>query len=572
MSEVNYWQRLGNRRTARRTLLVGGAAFAAAASGMGCGSSNDKDAATTSSASPAAGGGTQQAAQPQGQPKMGGTLVAAMPKEPTNYDPHLQVDSSKVGFLNLTSNGLFRIKSKGVTDFQSLDMEPELLASMPETPDKTTMILKVRQGVKWHNLPPVNGRVFNAEDVKYNIERMKLAKQADGGNNERAWIQAEIDSVTVVDPATVSVKFKKPSPLWVNFMATGYQKLIAPEVKEPTTTLIGTGPFTMQKHDRDAQAVFKKNPDYFKQGMPYIDEFIWRSDTAPGRRVAGLKTGDYAFGGVEPTDFPDVKKANPKIIEHKYLPLTYPGVTGFDLTVKPLDDVRIRRAVAQAIDYEGIIKAVFDGDGNRQPMIPLGFSEFAVKPSDLPNNTYNVEKARALMREAGYDATKMLKLEIETNQAYPNNVKMQPILKEQLKEIFIDVTALPALPPTEFLGKRNSAGGGWMIRMWEHATFSEPDEFLYSFYHTTGSRNYGKWGGPELDAMIEKQRGDVSKEERKKILGDIQRELADKMYRIGTVVPTLRYVIQPWLKGFSTLAAESGYQGLQVENSWIDKS
>ena len=108
--------------------------------------------------------------------------------------------------------------------------------------------------------------------------------------------------------------------------------------------------------------------------------------------------------------------------------------------------------------------------------------------------------------------------------------------------------------------------------MWNHAAFGEPDEFLSAFYHTTGSRNYGKWGGPELDALIEKQRGDVTTDERAKVLMDIQKYLADQMYRFGLVSPTPRQALQPWLKGMVTLAAETGYQGLQVENSWIDKS
>ena len=149
---------------------------------------------------------------------------------------------------------------------------------------------------------------------------------------------------------------------------------------------------------------------------------------------------------------------------------------------------------------------------------------------------------------------------------------MQPIMQEQLKEIFVNVTALPVVPPTEFLGRRNAPGQGWTARMWSHAAFGEPDEFLFGFYHTTGSRNYGKWGSPQLDAMIDKQRGDVSKEERKKILLDIQKELDDKAYRQGVVVPQPYYAVQPWLRGFVTLAAETGYQALQVENVWIDKS
>lgn len=570
MSEHSYWQGKSSRRIRRRGMLrgtvLGGSALAIAAA---CGGGGEKKGGEGGIPSGGVIGATPTVTT--AQPKYGGSLVAAMPKEPTTYDPHLSVDSSKVGFLDLTSNGLFRLKTVGVTDFQSLEMEPDLLASMPAVPDKTTLVLKVRPGVKWHNLAPVNARPFDAEDVKYNIERMKLPKQADGAANERAWIQAEVDSVQVMDPQTVQVKFKKPFPLWINFMATGYQKLVAREVQSPATQLVGTGPFIMTQHDRDAQATFKKNPEYFKKGLPYLDEFIWRADPNEGHRLAGLKTGDYAFGGVNPTDRAELKKSNPKIVEHKYIGLTFP-CWGFDLTRPELQDVRVRRAFFTAIDWQGIIKALYDGDGYQLPPIPAGLAEYAVKLKDLPYHQYDVAKAKAMMEAAGFSASNQLKVEIETNQAYNENIKMQPILQQQLKDIHVNVTALPVVPPTEFLGKRNSPGGGWQVRMWSHSAFGEPDEFLFGFYHSTGSRNYGKWGSPQLDAMIEKQRGDVTKEERKKILLDIQKELDDKAYRQGVVVPQPYYAVQSWVRGFVTLAAETGYQGLQVENTWIDRT
>lgn len=574
MSTSNYWQNSTSRRLRRRgvlrsTLLSASALAVAAACGGG--SSNKSTEGSSGGTSGEAKGPSIGATPTQvtEQPKLGGSAVAAMPKEPANYDPHLAVDSSKIGFLNLTSNGLFRLKTKGVTDFQSLEYEPDLLASS-ESPDKTTLVLKIRPGVKWHNVAPVNARTFDAEDVKYNIERMKKPTQADGGANERAWIQDAVDTVQVVDPTTVQVKFKQPFPLWSPFMATSYQKILAREVQTPATQIVGTGPFTLVKHDRDAQASFKKNPDYFKQGLPYLDEWVWRSDTAQAHRIAGLKTEDYAFGGVNPTELADVKKANPKLIEQKYIGLTYP-CWGFDLTRPEFQDVRVRQAMFMAVDWDGISKALYDGDAYKLPPIPAGFTQFTAKPADLPHNQFKVADAKALMQAAGFNDGNMLKLEIETNQGYPENIKMQPILQQQLKDIFVDVTALPTVPPTEFLGKRNSPGGGWQVRMWSHASFSDPDEFLFSFYHSTGSRNYGKWGSPQLDAMIEKQRGDVTAEERKKILLDIQKELDDKAYRQGLVSPQPRYMVQSWFRGWVVLAAEPGYEALQVENSWINK-
>ena len=146
-------------------------------------------------------------------------------------------------------------------------MEPDL-AERWETPDDTTYIFHLRQGVKWHNKPPVNGRELVAEDVKFTFDRFLTEK----ANADRYMLEA-VDRVEVVDRYTVKFLLKEPYVWLVNVLATPRSMwIIAPEVVQQfgdlkkAETAIGTGPFLLERYEPNVKTVFKRNPDYFRQG------------------------------------------------------------------------------------------------------------------------------------------------------------------------------------------------------------------------------------------------------------------------------------------------------------------
>ena len=159
---------------------------------------------------------------------------------------------------------------------------------------------------------------------------------------------------------------------------------------------------------------------------------------------------------------------------------------------------------------------------------------------------------------------------LDTNVSYSDEVETMPLLQQFLKGINIDATELRKVEPAQFLGPTNKPGG-FDMRLWRHSAFSEPDEFVTNFYQQGASRNYGGWGSDKVDALIKQQRNLADKNERKKVLVEIQKELANSNWRIAM---EQKYEFVGWykqVKGWRALAADPGYYALPFEHTWLDK-
>ena len=570
-TDLSYWE----RRYSRRGLIAasGTAAFIAA-----CGGSNNNQAKSTqapaSGAAPAtkaagaSGSPAAAAAAPQGQPKNGGVLRYHLPKEPGNLDPHLATDSSTTAFSDLAYNALLRFKTGANVDVQSLELEGEL-AEKWETPDTQTVILHIRQGVKWQNKAPMNGRPFTADDVKWGVPRIGTDKP----EFQRATFFKGISSIDTTDANTVVIKQKEPNVPFLTYLAVPYHKMLPREVVEKEgdakNTMIGTGPFTLESFTRGGKAVFKKNPDYFKKGMPYLDGVEITGVLEPAARLAAFRANETDLMIFSKADDADTTKKQVSAVQtEKFTPFFYYMAFGFDVTRGPLQDERVRQAIALVIDHPGIRRAIFQDEAVRSMPIPVGFKTWLADPKDLDFYTEKVDvaKAKQLMEAAGQGAG--FKTTMDTNVSYTDEAETMPLLQQMLKQINIDVTDLKKIEPAAFLGPTN-APGGFDQRLWRHSAFSEPDEFVTNFYQKGASRNYGGWGSDQLDALIKQQRNLAGATERKKVLIQIQKALATSNYRIGLEQP---YEIVGWynkVKGWRALAADPGYYCLPFENTWL---
>ena len=148
--------------------------------------------------------------------------------------------------------------------------------------------------MKWHNKPPVNGRELVAEDVKFTYDRFLTEK----GNGNRYLLDA-VDRIEVVDRYTVKFLLKEPFVWLINVLAYPLSTwIVAPEVVQQygdlkkAETAIGTGPFILERYEPNVKSVFKRNPDYYRKGQPYVEGWngwssrmnrpVWRC-IAPGR-------------------------------------------------------------------------------------------------------------------------------------------------------------------------------------------------------------------------------------------------------------------------------------------------
>jgi peptide/nickel transport system substrate-binding protein len=171
-------------------------------------------------------------------------------------------------------------------------VEPDL-AERWEEPDDTTVVFHLRRGVRWHNRPPVNGRELTAEDVKFTYDRF-LAEKA----NPLRFMLDAVDRVEAVDRYTVRFRLKEPFVWLLNMLAnpTGTW-IVAREVVDKhgdlkrAETAIGTGPFTLERYEPNVKTVFRRNPDYFLAGLPWVDGVGWAVMEDESVQLAAYRTG-----------------------------------------------------------------------------------------------------------------------------------------------------------------------------------------------------------------------------------------------------------------------------------------
>ncbi|HZP25620.1 MAG TPA: ABC transporter substrate-binding protein, partial [Dehalococcoidia bacterium] len=189
MQEQNYWTRLQRSRVSRRRFMAGSAAAVAglAAAGIvGCSSSSTSDNKST---------GTQTS----GQPKRGGKLAFQYAIQPPHLDPHQTTSAGVGGTAGVAYSRLVRYK---VTEMAKALIVEGDLAEKIEQPQPESYIFTLRKGVKWHNIPPVSGREFVANDVAYTFNRQNQLKVNSG-------FTESIDKITVINDYQVRVDLKR---------------------------------------------------------------------------------------------------------------------------------------------------------------------------------------------------------------------------------------------------------------------------------------------------------------------------------------------------------------------------
>jgi peptide/nickel transport system substrate-binding protein len=256
---------------------------------------------------------------PAGQPKRGG-ILRVRGYDPPHFDPH-QTNSFKTHTtLSFVYSKLVRHTVGSEIPPGTFLVEPDL-AERWEALDNTTYVFHLRKGVTWHNKPPLNGRELVAEDVKFTYDRFLTTQ----GNPLRFMLEP-VHRVEVADRYTVKFLLKEPYVWLVDALAYPWGMwIIAPEVvqhfgdlKKPESA-IGTGPFLLERYEPNVKTVFKRNPDYFRQGQPWVDGVQWLvlEDNSTGLamyRTGQIDCGPWHNGTVRQQDLEALKKTHPTLV------------------------------------------------------------------------------------------------------------------------------------------------------------------------------------------------------------------------------------------------------------------
>lgn len=495
--------------------------------------------------------------------KRGGLLKAQRQNDWPTHDPHLSQTSSQD--MPLVFDYLTRIDLNPTTG--TFDIRPSLADSW-ELPDPTTVVFKLRTGVKFHDSTDCD-----AAAIKWNLDRMMTHPQSAAKNHT-----ASIASVEAPDPTTLRLNLKTPSPvLFVNLSseADSVTGIMSPTHAQKVgdaglaRQAVGSGPFQMAEFRPGSQATYRRNASYWRKAadgspLPYIDEvdIILQQDSSAA--LLQLRAGDLDL--ITPIAGRDVGsvKNNPALsyvessAQGQLYCLVFNARPGARLAGDAMQPVR--QAILYGLDRDTIAKTIGLGLGeaNYYHVVPgqVGFSD------SVPKNTYDPEKAKQLLAQAGYPDGIDVTLDFTSR---PEDAQNAQIYQQMLAKIGVRLT----LQPSERVAWVNKTlAGNFELGSYLSGVRPDPDLALGYRVGTNGAGNYGAWTDPEIDTALQEGRSTYDNAKRQAAYEKVQQRIFDAAYygfvwrRPGT------FAMASALKGFQ--APLQGYFTNSLE-LWLDR-
>jgi len=539
------------------------------------------------------------------KPRYGGVFTQGTPLQPQYTDENLLLKHYAPTMQYTNEELIIGDWAKGPTGtgettwthnmYPPKDIQRCWLAESWELRDPETLVYHIRKGVHFQNKPPVNGREMNAEDVVFSMKRIWTSKTAypaigypwkthmeelNGG----PWIEA-------TDKWTVVIKCKPGKTGSIYEMSSTHVKIVPPEVfqaygdkaLEKWENAVGTGPFLLTDYVPASSFTVERNPNYWatdpmipENRLPYVDGMKYLVISDLSTRMAALRTGKIDWlggywGTISWEDAKSLKQTNPEL---KYVRYLYAGmdVVGWrmDRPELPFADIRVRHALAMAINQQELIDTIFGGDAElfffpTSPYMPETMTPFDQYPESMKElYTYHPDKAKQLLAEAGYPNG--FKTEIICTQP---NVDMLSIIKAYFADIGVDM----AIDVKE---------QGVFTSMSASRTYNE---MIYTgLTHTTSLKlwqiqkdnrlNPGAINDPRIEEAVVLQARDYFDEAvRRQRVKELTPYFVEQCYDIQ--LPT-RYVYtfwQPWVKGYNG-EHTVGYSAFEMYSYflWIDQN
>lgn len=427
--------------------------------------------------------------------------------EPTTLDPHLVND-------NATARASGQIFETLVYRDTDSSIKPGLAESWTTSEDASVWTFTLRQGVKFQD-----GEPFNAEAVKYNIERLQNPETA----APKASVVNMVESVTVVDEYTVSFTLTEASSVFLAQISSYTTGMLSPKAaetygKEFGQHPVGTGPLKLESWDYGSSLKLTRFDNYWGEPAA-VDSVTIRIVPEDASRVMMLKTGDAdVVAGIPPIQISDLE-ADPAV---KVLTETgYRTIfLGMNSTKAPLDDVRVRQAINYAIDRDSIIQNVMRNIASYPDSFMISnVIDFSAK--GLGCYEYNPEKAKELLSEAG---VKNLTLTLSTPEGrYANDRQVAEVLQHMLNEV--GITATIDVLDWGAYQERATAGEHELFLLGMGCPTGDPEFNLYMNFGTTGPQNYSRFSNSTVDQLLTEQSTILDTEKRSGVMYEIQETL-----------------------------------------------
>ncbi|RKL63487.1 ABC transporter substrate-binding protein [Thermoanaerobacteraceae bacterium SP2] len=518
------------------------------------------------------GGQKAQQSQDQSQPadtKHGGTLQDALGADPPGLDVQQNSMLETYYMARLLFSTLVRYKG-GTTD-----LEPELLAEMPTvSSDGLTYHFKLKPDLKFSD-----GTPLTSKDVKFTFERMlkpetkainqwvfdpiKGAKDMEDGK------ATELAGFKIINDQEFEITLEAPYAPFIQNLAVPCASIYPAEAtqkagEEWTLNPIGSGPYKIAEWVHDDHITLERNTNYFEKDLPYIDKIQMRIIEDEATMTMEFENGNIDILPIPDSEYPRLASDpnfSKMIVENTPLN-TYFYV--MNENVKYFQDVRVRKAIAMAIDKDKILKELLNNrgvvaKGLLGPGIP-GYNE------NNPGFPYDPEQTRKLLAEAGYPNG----FEVENWQAksetfYKRNVAIQAMLKQ----VGIDMK-INQMDSASWRQSRNNGKVPIYLANW-WADIPDPDNYMYNILHSTQTPGWSiNYKNPKVDEFIEKARVSTDMNERIKMYQEAEKIA---IYDDVSIIPLFHikeyYIVQPYVKDVQF--HPTGIGSYNYRTMWLEK-
>ena len=456
------------------------------------------------------------------EPVPGGTLRAALTGEPDTLDP---ATSTIYTGAQVYDN----IFSKLVNIDENNEFYGELATSWQQV-DDTTWVFELVDDATFHN-----GEPFTPADVVYTFERILDPATA----SSYAPLFDVLESVEATGPNEVTFRLSSPFGPFLTNLANNGQIVnqVAIESADPARDPIGTGPFEFVEWVQGDHVTLRKNEAYYEEGLPYLDEIVFRFLLVDQSRIEGLRSGELDWADAVPLQQLPALMQDP---EFTYVTNPTAGIPDFlalNTSKPPFDDPALRQAVRLAVDVGQIRDIAYFGAGEVGfQEVPSGSPWFDTEAS-MPDR--DVEQARAILDEAGIATP--LTIEYLGLPQYPELLRTGEVVREQLKEIGIEMNIEPVDVSIWFDRFINA---DYEITSAYQERTVDPDNFYALVLRSGGLINTTGYASPELDALIDEARTSTDDAAREELYRSIREIVAEDAPIIFAHYETINYLMR----------------------------
>ena len=575
--------------------------------GIACGGADESATTDGTTTEPTAVADTAEATavaapDPGSEAKTGGTLLMSAYADTRDWDPLGSASLSSVISYSQMYNQLVQFDS-----VETSEVVGDLAESWDVSEDGKSYTFHLREGMQWTDGMPITsadvvttlaryanpcnstGRSGLWRNYTVKMEVVELDEKADcTATNQDAVLRAP-------DDLTVEFDLQFASGAFLKFLAVDYVKVLPAHLLNQDINLndartiiehnATSGPFILEEYSEGDFYKVNKNPNYFKDGRPYVDRIEHFIITATGTLIArfesnGLDMANGGFTNLSPTQYFALVEGHPEYIAH---PIAAGTNWGLMLNIKKpqFQDDRVRQAINLAVDRQEVDERVFDNSGGSYcPLMGLAHTNEecntwpGIRPKASEGGMADLVEAKRLMTEAGFADGFEVAYTVRQVGNYPEQCS---VVKQQLETtlgITGDIETLPSAAGYSKYGTSRPADndGDWEIScQGEGMVVFDTDAVYAGVYLKGGTRNYTDWENPLVNDWFERQKVELNADARREINKEAElwmHEFSDNHW-VTMQLGQLYWLVHEDIKGFN--APLTVQYGFKHEDIWLDR-